>query len=76
MLGGAAGGHVRVAGRLPLPPLSPPGPPTPRNQTQETAIAVQFVPGTRFLAFEFAVYSTFATPMRYVALYSLCDVRD
>eukprot|EP00961_Rhodomonas_salina_P302366 3940817-Rhodomonas_salina.1 len=30
--------------------------PTPRNHRQETAISVQFVPGMRFLVFDFALY--------------------
>eukprot|EP00961_Rhodomonas_salina_P170388 2296930-Rhodomonas_salina.1 len=30
-------------------------PPTLRNQKQETTISVQFVPGMRFLVFDFAV---------------------
>eukprot|EP00961_Rhodomonas_salina_P080273 1079713-Rhodomonas_salina.1 len=29
---------------------------TPQNQAQETAFSVQFVPGMRFLVFEFAVW--------------------
>eukprot|EP00961_Rhodomonas_salina_P096355 1295864-Rhodomonas_salina.3 len=30
--------------------------PTPRNQIQETAITVQFVPGTWFPVFDFGMY--------------------
>eukprot|EP00961_Rhodomonas_salina_P179090 2416513-Rhodomonas_salina.1 len=30
--------------------------PTLRNQEQENTISVQFVPGTRFLVFDFGVY--------------------
>eukprot|EP00961_Rhodomonas_salina_P093387 1256768-Rhodomonas_salina.1 len=32
--------------------------PPPRNQIQETAFAVQFVPGMRFLVFDFGVYDS------------------
>eukprot|EP00961_Rhodomonas_salina_P006722 91278-Rhodomonas_salina.1 len=46
---------------------------TPRNQIQEPAFSVQFVPGMRFLVFDFALYGP--SVWWYQPTRMLCDVR-
>eukprot|EP00961_Rhodomonas_salina_P079229 1065092-Rhodomonas_salina.2 len=47
--------------------LSPYARATPRSPVQETTISVQFVPGMRFLVFDFRVYAKSRTDIAYGA---------
>eukprot|EP00961_Rhodomonas_salina_P052616 705708-Rhodomonas_salina.1 len=59
-----------VDAMYPLPSLLLPA---PRRQIQETAIAVQFVPGMRFLVPDFGVLLLLLRPYSMPSLASICS---